>query len=109
LGGVDRALAVKRHAERADHAADQRRTDGHRHDLAGATHLVAFLDALVLAEENATDVVLFEIESETGDVVRERDELTGHDPIEAVDAGDAVADGDDRADFGDVDAAADAA
>ena len=37
------------------------------------------------------------------------DELAGHDAVEAVDAGDAVADGDDGADFRDVDAAADAA
>ena len=63
----------------------------------------------VVAEEHDADVVFLEVQREAGDVVRELDELAGHDLFQAVDAGDAVADGDDGADFGDIDAAADAA
>src|SRR5262249_10133533 len=57
LGGVDEAFAVERNAERADDAADERGADGNRHDLAGSADFVAFLDALVFAEEHAADVV----------------------------------------------------
>src|ERR1051326_2514065 len=63
---------------------------------------------LVLAEEHDADVVLFQVERESGDVVRELHELAGHDALQAVDAGDAVADRHDRADLGDVDAFSDA-
>ena len=109
LGGVDRTLAVDRNAERIDDAADQRRADRDGHDLAGALDLVAFLDLGGFAEEHDADVVFLEVERQAGDVVRELHELAGHDAVEAVDAGDAVADGDDGADFRDVDAAADSA
>ena len=108
LGGVDRALAVDRLAERVHDAADQRLADRHRHDAAGALDLIAFLDLLVVAEEHGADVVLLEVERQADDVVRELEQLARHDPLEAVDAGDAVADGDDGADLGHLDTAADA-
>ena len=38
-----------------------------------------------------------------GDVVRELDQFAGHDVLQAVDAGDAVADRDHGAGFGDID------
>ena len=71
--------------------------------------MIAFLELEVIAEKHDADVVLFEIQRQPGDVVRELNELAGHDPIETVDAGDAVADGSDGADFRHVHAAADAA
>jgi hypothetical protein len=101
--------AIDRDAKRIDDAADKRRTDRNRHDLAGALDDVAFLDRRGFTEEDDADVVLFEVESQSGDVVRELHELAGHDAVEAVNAGDTVADGDDRADFRDIDAAADSA
>ena len=42
------------------------------------------------------------------DAVRELEQLAGHAALEAVDAGDAVADGEHRADLGDVDVGAEA-
>ena len=92
LGG-DRALAVDRLAERVDHAADELVADRDRGDLAGALDLVVLADLLVLAEERDADVVFFEVEDDALDVVRELEELTGHGAGEAVDARDAVADG----------------
>src|SRR6185436_9670042 len=108
LGGVDRPLAVDRNTEGVDDAADHRRADRHRHDAAGALALIAFLQLVVVAEEHAADAVFLEVEGEAGDVVRELDQLAGHDALEPVDAGDAVADRGDGADLADVDAAADA-
>ena len=90
---VDRALAVDRLAERVDDAAEQRLADRHLGDAAGAPDLVALADLLRLAEDGGADVVLFEVEHQAVDVVRELQQLAGGGLVEAVDAGDAVAGG----------------
>ena len=69
--GLDGALVVDGLAERVDDAADQGLADGHRHDLAGALDLVAFLQLAVVAEEHGADLVFVEVHGETGDAVRE--------------------------------------
>ena len=99
----DRALAVDRPAERVDDAADERRADGDLDDLARPADFLAFLDLGGLAEEHDADVVLFEVQREAEDVVAEIDELARHHLVEAVDARDAVSDGEDGPDLGDVD------
>ncbi len=108
LGGSDRALAVDRQAQGVHDPAQNRGADRHRHDPSGALALIAFLQLLVVAEEHDADVVFLEVEGQTGDVVRKLDQLTGHDPLQAVHAGNAVADGGDGADFRHLDTAADA-
>ena len=105
LRGLDGALAVDGLAERVDHAADQRFAHRHRHDAAGAADFVAFLDLRVIAEQHGADLVFFQVHGDAGDVVRELDQLARHDLFQAVDAGDAVAHRDHRADLGDVDSA----
>ena len=55
-----------------------------------------------VAEEHGADVVGLEVEREAGDVVRELEHLERHRVLEAVDARDAVADGQDGADLGEV-------
>ena len=75
LVGVDRALAVDRLAERVDHAAEQRLADRHLQHAAGALDRVAFLDARVLAEQHGADVVLFEVQHQAHDAVRELEHL----------------------------------
>ena len=62
-----------------------------------------FVDFGGLAEEHDADVVLFEVQRQAEEVVAEVDELAGHDLVEAVDSRDSVADGEHRADLGDVD------
>ena len=57
-----------------------------------------------LAHEDAADVVLLEVQGEAEDAVRELEQLARHDLLEAVDAGDAVADGDDGPDLGHLEA-----
>ena len=101
--GGDRTLVVDRHAERVDDAADQGVADGHAHDAAGALDFVAFLDLGVFAKQDHADLILFEVHGDSGDAVREAEQLAGHDLVEAVDTGDAVTEGDDGADFVDRD------
>ena len=102
-GGLDRALAVDGLAQRIHHAADQRLAHRHRHDAPGAPHLVAFLDLGEVAQQHGAHLVFLQVHGDARHVVRELDQLARHDLFQAMDAGDAVAHGDDRADLGDVD------
>ena len=92
-------LAVERDAERVDDAADQLVADGDAHDLAGALHGLALGDLLPVAEQRDADVVLLEVERDAGDAVLELEHLQRHAALQAVDAGDAVADLEDGADL----------
>ena len=101
LGRGDRALAVDRVAEPVDHAAEQALADRHVDDGAGALDGVAFADRAVVAEDHDADIVALEVERHALDAAGELDHLAGLDVVEAVDAGDAVTDGEDLADLGD--------
>ena len=56
-----------------------------------------------VAEQHRADALFFEVQRDAEQAVRELEHLAGHRALDAVDARDAVADGDDGADFGDVD------
>ena len=102
LLGVDRALAVDRLAEGVDHAAHQGLAHRHLRDAARALHDVALADRAVLAEEHRADVVLLEVQHHADDVLREREQLPGHRPLEPVHAGDPVAHLDHPPDLGEI-------
>src|SRR5690606_27729951 len=102
LGGLDRALAVDRVAERVDHAAEQTLADRHVDDRAGPLDGVAFLDFGVRAEDHHADVVGLEVERHALNAVGELDHLAGLNLVEAVDARDAVTDRKHAADFRDL-------
>src|SRR3954465_137145 len=95
-----RAPPVDRIAERIDHAAEQALADGCIDDGAGALDGLAFLDLAVGAEDHDADIVGFQIQRHAAGAVLEFDHLAGLDIVEAVDAGDAVADGQHLSDFG---------
>ena len=99
----DWPLAVNGLAERIDDAADQLRTHGHRNDAAGALDLVALFDFGEVAEQDGADAVLFEIQRDAVNSVRELQHLARHRLFDAVHARDPIADRYDRADFGDID------
>src|SRR5262249_6215632 len=103
LGGVDRALVVDRTAEGVHDAPDQRGTDGNLDDAPRPADFLSFPDLLRLAEEHDADLVLFEVQGEAEDVVAEVHELSRHHLVQPVDARDAIADRQDRADLGHVD------
>jgi hypothetical protein len=99
----DRSFAVDRLAKRVHDAAEQLFAYGHRDDAAGALDDVPFLDLGEFPEEHRAHTVLFEIQRYAEDAVRKFEHLTGHRPLYAVNARDAVTDGHDAADFCDVD------
>src|SRR5258708_760857 len=98
--GLDRAFAVDRIAERIDHAAEQALAHRSVDDGAGALDGLTFHDLAVGAEDHDADVVGLEVERHAAGAVLELDHLAGLDVVEAVDAGDAVADGQHLSDFG---------
>src|SRR5712671_1579801 len=101
LRRLNRALAVDRIAERIDHAAEQALADRGIDDGAGALDGLAFHDLAVGAEDHDADVVGLQVERHAAGAVLELDHLAGLDVVEAVDAGNAVADGQHLSDFGD--------
>src|ERR1017187_7575043 len=105
LGGEDGAFAVDGDAESVDHAAEEGFAHRDAHDALGAADLIALLNFGEIAEQHGAHLIFFQVHGDAGDVVRELDQLARHDLLEAVDSGDAVTDGDDRADLGDVDGA----
>ncbi len=100
---LDGALAVHGLAERVDHASDERRPHRHLDDAPGPLDGVALLDRPVGAEDGDADAVLLEVQHHAHQVSRELDQLAGHRVLEAVDAGDAVTDRQDRPGLDDVD------
>src|SRR5207237_10276222 len=99
---LDRAAPVERVPERVDDAAEQRVPDGDAGDRAGAAHGLALADLLPLAEQRDADLVFLEVEREADHAVLELEHLERDGAFEAVDARDAVADRQDRADLGEV-------
>src|SRR5207253_7099241 len=87
----NRSLAIHRLPERVDDAAEQILADRHRDDPAGAFHEVAFLDLVELAEQHGADALLFEVERDPEDAVREFEHLTRHRVVDTMQARDAVA------------------
>ena len=101
FGRGDRTLAVERVAERIDDAAEQALAHRHVDDRARALDGVAFLDVAVVAEDHDADIVGFEVQRHAFDAAREFDHFAGLNFVEAVNARDAVADGEDLADLAD--------
>src|SRR5690606_32938017 len=97
--GDDLAFAVDGVAERIDDASDHGVADRHAHNAACAFGFVAFFDRLKISEKNGADLVFFEVERESANVVRKFQKFAGHDLFEAVDLGNTVADLDNGPDF----------
>ena len=91
-GTFNRAFAVDRVAEAVNDAAKKAFANRNVNDGAGPLDGVAFLNAPVIAEDNDTDIVAFQVERHTFDAAREFNHFTGTDLIQAVHTGDAVTD-----------------
>ncbi len=103
LRGSDRALAIERLAERIDDAAQHGGPDRDFDDAAGFLHRVALFDLGIVANEHRANRILFEVQREAHDAAGELEELSHLAVRQAVDARDAVADLEHRADVFDVD------
>ncbi len=95
-------LPVDRLTQRIDDATDERLTDRNARHLAGALDRASLGDLLPRAEQRHADVVGLEIEREPDHAVVELEHLHREAVLEAIDACDAVADLEDRADLGEI-------
>jgi len=92
LLGRDRTLSVDGIAEGVDRAAEEGLADRHREETAGGLDLVALLQFGDIAEDDAADLVLLEIERDADRASRELDHLVVHDLGETFDLRDAIGD-----------------
>ena len=99
LGGVNRTFRVDWLAESVHDAADERLADRNRDDAAGALDDAALADTGVASEKNRADEIFLEVERHSERAVRELEEFVRLALFEAVDLRDAVADGNNVADF----------
>ena len=98
----DRPPAVDGGARGVDDATQQRLADGNLGDLSGSLHDIAFLDVGHLAQHRHADVVALKVQYHAENAAREFKQLHGHGVFHAVNPGDAVADGEDRSRFADI-------
>jgi len=83
-----------------DDPAQQSVAHGHREDVAGGDHGLAFLDAFDVAEHDSADRVLVEVEGQADEAVLEAQHLVDSRAGQARHPGDAVADLENTADRG---------
>ena len=106
--GLDRTLAVDRHAQRVHDATEQTLARRHFHDLAGGANLVVFSNCGDIAEEHGADFVFLEVLSQTvhglAALTEEFQKLACHGALQPIDASNTVADLDDRTDLAGIDA-----
>ena len=98
-GVLDRAQAVERLAQRADHPAEERIAYRDGQHLPGAAHALPFLDAGKFTEDDDTDQAYVQVQGDAPDSVLELKKLVRHGRGQALDLSDAVATLDDRADL----------
>src|SRR4029077_3002921 len=95
----DRAEVVQWPAEAVHDAAEEPVADGHGEHRAGLLDGIALLDAGALAEQDAADLVLVQVERQTEQAARELEQLVRHRARQAGDARDPVTGLDDTPDL----------
>src|SRR4029077_2042117 len=93
LVGRDGPLVVDGLTKRVHDATYHRFAHGHAHDATGALDLVTFLDLGVFAEQHHANLIFFQVHRDAGHAVGEGKQFASHDLIEAIDARNAVAQG----------------
>ncbi len=96
----DGAFAVDWLAQCVDHASHHRVAGWNGHDLFRPLDQIAFLDLGGFAQQNAPDLILFQIERHACDAMRELEQFAGHHLFQSVHASNAVANGNDGSHFG---------
>ena len=97
-----RALPVNRLTKRVNHAAKQALANRRGHNLGETLNIVALFNAAVIAKDNDTDIVGFEVQRHAFDAAIKFDHFTSFDIVETVNAGDPVSDGENLTDIGDL-------
>lgn len=98
-GGVNGAPSVQGLADGVDDASEEGFADGDLEDFAGAADEIALADGGVIAEDNGTNVVAFQIHGHAIGAIGEEEHLLCHDAGQSINAGNTVAGLEDVSDF----------
>ncbi len=99
LCSLDGAAVIDRLAKRVDHAANHPVAHRHAHDLAAALDLISLAQLGVIAQDDAADLILVEVHGQAFHAVGKLQHLSRHGLVQAVEAGDSVAQRNDGPDF----------
>src|ERR1700733_5113690 len=99
LVGLHGPFAVQRLPERIHHAPNHPLANRHGHNSVRALHRIAFTNLGVVAQQHRTDLIFFQVQGDAEYAVREFQHFARHAPVQTVNARDAVADGNHRADL----------
>ena len=89
--GGNGALVINGLSQSIHHAANHAFAGWNGHDLPGAPYFIPFADFGVFAQQHGADLVFFQVHGETRHTVTEVEQFTGHDFVQAVNAGNTVA------------------
>ena len=101
--GGDRAFAVDGLAEGIHYATHHGVAHRYAHDATSALNLVAFFNLGVIAEQHDADLIFFQVHGDARQAMREAQQFTRHHLVEAMYAGNTVAQRNDCAHFVDCD------
>ena len=102
FAGIDRSFPIERVAQRIKYAADDRITDGNRKQRAQGFHLIAFVDLEIVAEDDDTDAVFFEVKCQADDATGKLNHFTGSDVGQSMHPCDTITDFENGPDFADI-------
>ncbi len=103
LRPLDGTVVVDRLPESVDHAADKPVTHRNAHDFAAALDLVSLAQDGVIAQNDAADLILVEVHRQAFHAVGKLQHLSRHGLVQAVEAGNPVAERNNRPYFIDAD------
>ena len=91
-GFLDGSFAIKRLAERVDHAAEHALANGNLEEFAGGADFGALFHRGVVTQDDGADFGLFKVQRKADDAIAEVEHLIEHRVGETFDLGHAVAD-----------------
>ena len=91
-GGIERPPAVQRPAHGIHDPANQGIAHRHLDNLAGGAYLMALFDGGGIAQDGRAHQVRLQVQGQPQDVAAEVQQFVGADALQALDAGNAVAD-----------------
>ena len=91
-GGIERPPAVQRPAHRIHDPANQSIAYRHLDNLAGGAYLMALFDGGGIAQDGRAHQIRLQVQGQPQDIAAEVQQFVGADALQALDAGNAVAD-----------------
>ncbi len=89
-GGVDRTFTIQRTADGVHHSPDQSLSHRYFDNLPGGADPVPFFDGVGVSQNRGANQVRLQVHCQPQDFIAEIQQLVGTDPLQTLNAGDAV-------------------